>query len=99
MGHEALTNLSRTTNCTCGRRKAVGTHTCTTCWKKRKAALHAEAREIVATGTCPECGQKLVRNLALSGWWQCAALGTEDNKRRNGCQPGTADCGYQTFTD
>lgn len=71
---------------------------CLVCWKIKKAKLNAEASAIVERGNCPLCGLPLVRNLALVGWWQCAALGNEDNKRRNGCPPGTPDCSYQCFT-
>lgn len=42
----------------------------------KRAAEKAERAAIVASGTCPQCGAPLVRNITLSGWWQCAAYGT-----------------------
>ncbi len=61
----------------------------------RMAALHAEARRIVATGRCPDCGSSLRRNLALAGWWQCAQFGAE-GFRADDAKPA---CSFQTFTE
>jgi hypothetical protein len=41
------------------------------------------ARVIVASGVCPSCGGKIVRNLALTGWYVCEVKG----------------CSFQTFTE
>ncbi len=40
----------------------------------RMTALKAVAAATVATGTCPQCGAGLHRNLALTGWWQVQRL-------------------------
>lgn len=37
----------------------------------RMAELKAKAAAIVATGSCPDCGAGLHRNLSLAGWWAC----------------------------
>ena len=55
------------------------------------------AQLIVNTGVCPDCGTGLVRNTALSGWWQCGAYATESHR-----QPhfrGLPKCHFQTFTE
>ena len=41
--------------------------------RKRHEELTAQNRAIVATGKCPDCGAPLVRNMAIAGWYQCAA--------------------------
>ena len=53
-----------------------------------------KAREVVATGRCPECGQPLVRNSALAGWWQCSGYGAEGFR-----VAGATHCSFQTFTE
>lgn len=63
----------------------------------RMAALKAEAARVVATGTCPQCGTALVRNLALAGWWQCGAYGTPSFRRPE--HRTLASCMFQTFTE
>ena len=57
-------------------------------------ALQTEAREIVATGICPDCGAKLRRNLSITGWWQCEQYGAP-NFRKIGTN---AACDFQCFT-
>lgn len=42
---------------------------------QRIEAAQEKVREIVKTGTCPDCGHKLKRNLSLTGWWQCEQFG------------------------
>src|SRR5260370_31885723 len=61
----------------------------------RMDALHAEARQIVASGKCPDCGAALRRNLALAGWWQCTQYGAE-GFRADSSKP---SCSFQTFTE
>lgn len=56
---------------------------------------HAEARAIVATGKCPDCGAALRRNLSLTGWWQCSQFGAE-GFRADASKP---SCSFQTFTE
>jgi hypothetical protein len=62
--------------------------------RARMARIHAEAAVIVATGKCPQCGQPLRRNLALTGWWQCSGYGAEGFRA-----PGSTHCNFQTFTE
>lgn len=65
--------------------------------RDRMAQVHAEARAIVATGVCPDCGTALRRNLGLHGWWQCDAYGHPDFRRPENRQK--PDCAFQCFTD
>ena len=55
----------------------------------------AEARAIVATGTCPTCGAKLKANLSLAGWWQCEQFGAVGFRKN----PAAPSCNFQTFTE
>ena len=41
---------------------------------RRIAEARQEAQEIVATGKCPKCGTKLVRNSSILGWYQCGGI-------------------------
>jgi hypothetical protein len=61
--------------------------------KANPAARHAIAGHALAVNHCPECGQGVHRNLALTGWVQCDGYGA-DGFRRNGARP----CGWQGFT-
>ena len=54
----------------------------------------AEAIKIVQTGSCPQCGSGLRRNLSLTGWWQCEQYGSK-GFRKNDDAP---ECSFQTFT-
>ena len=54
-----------------------------------------ETRAIVAKGACPTCGAGLVRNLSLTGWWQCEQLGAE-GFRKDASRP---SCSWQGFTE
>ena len=58
----------------CG--KVIGKHArrCKSCGDKYETARKAHAARVIEAGKCPDCGP-LRRNLALSGWYQCAALG------------------------
>lgn len=38
-------------------------------------AARAERTAVVVGGVCPTCSSPLVRNLSLTGWYQCAAYG------------------------
>ena len=62
--------------------------------KAKNDARIAEAKAIVATGKCPQCGTRLRNNLAMTGWWQCAQLGAE-GFRLDSSKP---SCSFQTFT-
>lgn len=63
------------------------------------AAAHqralAETQEIVRKGKCPRCGGPLRRNLALTGWWQCAQYGAV-GFRLDASKP---SCEWQGFTE
>lgn len=62
--------------------------------KARIEQSQAETRAIVAAGVCPSCGSKVVRNLALTGWWQCEQYGAETHRAR----PSEPSCSWQGFT-
>lgn len=61
----------------------------------RMAAIHAEAKAIVASGKCPECGSGLHRNSSLAGWFQCDRSGSGHFRRDLTGDP----CGFQCFTE
>ena len=63
-------------------------------YREKMDQLHRKAVAIVATGKCPECGRKIVRNMSLSGWWQCSQFGAI-GFRADAEQP---SCPWQTFT-
>lgn len=58
------------------------------------ARIHAETTAVVLTGKCPQCGSKLRRNLALTGWWQCEQYGAVGFRARSE----DAACSWQGFT-
>lgn len=61
----------------------------------RIAAAQAETRAVVASGRCPQCSGSLRRNLALTGWYQCAQYGAV-GFRADGTKPA---CSWQGFTE
>jgi len=61
----------------------------------RMAAAKAEARAVVSSGKCPDCGAPLRRNLSLAGWWQCSQYGAV-GFRADSNKPA---CGWQGFTE
>lgn len=63
--------------------------------KAKRDATLAEAKRIVNTGVCPQCGAKLRRNLSLTGWWQCEQLGAIGFRK----DPEKESCSFQTFTE
>lgn len=68
---------------------------CKRCHVAHMAAIKAEADKVIATGVCPCCGTGLVRNLALTGWYQCGGYASEGFRR-----PGFENapkCSYQVF--
>lgn len=81
--------------CKCGRPKGKYANLCTRCDRERREAYLKEARAVVATGRCPDCGSPLRRNLALKGWWQCSQYGA-DGFRADSTKPA---CNFQTMTD
>ena len=83
------------TKCTCGRQMSKYARKCNRCHKAHMDALHAEARAIVETGICPQCGSGLRRNLSLAGWWQCSQFGRTDRRTRQQ----DPECDFQTFTE
>jgi hypothetical protein len=58
----------------------------------RREKLRAEGIAVVSTGVCPCCGQKIVRNLSITGWFQCAGYGAE-GFRAAGSKP----CSWQVI--
>lgn len=63
----------------------------------RMQALRAQARAIVATGVCPDCGFPLKANLSITGWYQCVAYACDAFR-----EPQYRDlpkCHFQCFTD
>ena len=80
--------------CECGRVRALHAGQCIECTRNGTEARHAAARVIVAAGKCPDCGQRLKRNRAMAGWWQCvryAADGIYGISAR--------ECSFQIFTE
>lgn len=63
--------------------------------KARIEASQAKTREIVNSGTCPQCGNKVKRNLALTGWWQCEQYGAPQFRTYED-KPA---CSWQGFTE
>lgn len=63
--------------------------------RARIEKAQAEARKIVATGACPDCGRPLRRNLSMTGWWQCEQLGAPGFRKDATLPP----CSFQCFTD
>lgn len=61
----------------------------------RIEAARAEARRIVASGTCPLCGGRVRRNWSLTGWWQCEQLGAATHRK----DPNKPTCTWQGFTE
>ena len=55
--------------------------------------IKAANAKILAAGKCPRCGSKLKRNLAITGWWQCAQFGAEGFRARKH-EP---SCNFQAF--
>lgn len=66
---------------------------CKPCAKTRNEKRLAESRVIVQSGHCPQCGSTLRRNLALTGWYQCAQFGA-DGFRADSTKPA---CSFQIF--
>ena len=65
-------------------------------WKARIEQAQEEARAIVKTGVCPDCGTKLVRNNSIAGWWQCGAFACEEMRKNEFA--GLPNCNFQCFT-
>jgi len=66
-------------------------------WANKLAQLQAEAAVVVATGVCPICGTKLVRNSSMKGWWQCGAYACEAMRASE--FQGLPKCSFQCFTE
>ena len=65
-------------------------------WKARIEQAQEEARAIVKTGICPNCGTKLVRNNSIAGWWQCGAYACEAMRKQEFAD--LPKCNFQCFT-
>jgi hypothetical protein len=57
--------------------------------KRMQQLRHAQA--VVNAGNCPDCGNKLIRNLSLPGWFQCGSLGAPGFKRHPVPECGTCN--------
>lgn len=79
--------------CACGRAMTKAASRCKACEAARREARVAAVLEVVRTGRCPQCGGALRRNLALTGWWQCAQYGAETH-RADATRPA---CSWQDF--
>jgi len=88
--------MAKRIRCVCGNVMSKWAHKCKKCAEKAMSTSRALAIEIVIKGTCPDCGSKLVRNNALSGWWQCVQFGTW--KESHG-DPNKDNCSFQCFTE
>lgn len=75
--------------------KAAQTRAFNKTQKDKIAQIQAQVRNIVATGKCPNCNRKLVRNLSLRGWWQCSQYGSEQFR----IEPSEKACSWQGFTE
>lgn len=81
--------------CDCGKVMSKSASRCKACEQVLADRREEEAQGHVKNG-CPLCKLPLRRNLALTGWWQCSALGEpsfREEKYRN-----MPACSFQTFT-
>jgi hypothetical protein len=62
--------------------------------REKRIKMLIEAQGIVAGGRCPQCSEKLFRNLSLSGWWQCGHYGAVGFQKVPG-----PNCNFQIFYD
>ena len=77
--------------CVCGARKSKYLDVCKKCLNKAIREHNEEYNKHVQTGICPTCGSKLIRNLSLTGWYQCEQVGAETHRAR----PQDAPCNFQ----
>lgn len=61
----------------------------------RIRAAHAATQAVVDAGVCPLCAQRVRRNNALAGWWQCTQFGTTNFRARSDLP----SCDWQGFTE
>lgn len=87
------TKKKTVSKCKCGSRKSQHSNSCRKCYEKRQADIKTANRAIFETGSCPDCGSGLVKNLALTGWVQCEQAGA-DGFRKNDNKP---PCSFQIF--
>jgi len=85
--------MAKRTKCECGRTKRANASVCDKCSKALDDARYSANEAIVRTNTCPLCGNSLVRNYSLTGWYQCAGFGAEGFRKAN-----SKPCNFQTFT-
>ena len=89
------TMTARRQRCTCGKVMSKYSQTCNACHKTRMDKIHTEAREVVKSGICPQCGSALHSNYSMAGWYQCVQYGYmiagHDTKKPN--------CNFQCFTE
>lgn len=59
--------------------------------KEKRMQQLRRAQAIVRKGTCPDCGNKLARNLSLAGWYQCGSFGAPGFKKHPVPECGTCN--------
>jgi len=90
-----MKTTTKKSRCECGKVKSRFANHCKACDKKRRDERVAEARKIVASGVCPQCGSGLRHNNSMAGWFQCEQFGAE-GFRKDDSKP---SCSFQTFTE
>lgn len=85
--------MAKRSRCACGKVKSKYSNECNACYKKADEKRKAENQAILKSGTCPQCGSGLRRNLALTGWVQCEQYGAPDRRAR----PNGPSCSFQCF--
>jgi hypothetical protein len=68
---------------------AEGSAICRNCAAQQVELQQLEKAAIVGRGTCPQCGNTLIPNLELAGYWTCAADTSETER----------NCKYEVILD
>jgi len=58
---------------------------------------YKQAKTIVESGKCPDCGSPLSRNNTIAGWWQCLCYPSESMRKDE--FKGMPQCNFQTFAE
>ena len=65
--------------------------------KIKEKNKYEQAKTIVESGKCPDCGFPLFRNNTIAGWWQCVCYPSESMRKEE--YKGFPQCDFQIFTD
>lgn len=65
---------------------------CKACEAARSTQLRTEGLAQIQSGRCPNCGQPIRRNLAITDWFQCAGYGAEGFR-----DAGSKPCSWQVI--